>query len=228
MEAISKFSNDIYQKYMVEHNKDDKLGISLGLKEALFQFLKTIEVSDDFKEEFEERKKNLLITNKIVWDELCKNFRCIGDKITDLNSAVMGIPNTNDSDLDFVITVGSIQEQKEVDDKLLSLGYPLTHVYTESSPSDIQWHSHTAMVEALGIGKVEIEIKIRSEKIVKVILIAHRNIRDMLSPEQKLQISYVKTLLSKSHEHKQQYKKFKYIIYGAMFNGHRDAIIFRL
>ena len=60
---------------------------------------------------------------------------------------------------------------------------------------------------------------------VNRILITHKNIKNNLTPLQKLKISYIKSILS--HGDIKIYKTFKYILYGAMFEGHKDSIIFR-
>ena len=132
----------------------------------------------------------------------------------------MGVPNLSNSDIDITIAVKNSKEQNEVGKELLSLGYKLTHIYNEHKPSRMKWHSFHKY-----INNIEIEIKVRDKKIVKRVLIAHRGIKDDLTPLQKLKISYIKFILS--HGDKRTYKTFKYIVYGAMFKGNKDAIIFR-
>lgn len=46
-----------------------------------------------------------------------------------------------------------------------------------------------------------------------------------LTPLQKLKVSYIKSILSQGDV--RTYKIFKYILYGAMFNGVNNTIIFR-
>ena len=72
---------------------------------------------------------------------------------------------------------------------------------------------------------VDIEVKVRASSVVDQVLIAHRGIRDNLSPIQNRRVSFIKSVLSTGD--KRTYKTFKYILYGAMFGGHSQSIIFR-
>jgi len=163
-----------------------------------------------------------MIVNEKVKQELLRRLPLLCNKLTDLNSVVMGIPNDHNSDLDFIISIRDSDEQRDIGIILESIGYKLTHIYEDNLPklTDIKWHSYHKYVD-----DIKIEIKVRYYIVVDRILIAHRGIKDDLSPLQKKKISFIKSVLS--YGDLKTYKTFKYILYGAMFNGHRDTIIFR-
>ena len=114
----------------------------------------------------------------------------------------MGVPNLSNSDIDITIAVKNSKEQNDVGKELLPLGYKLTHIYDENKPSHMKWHSYHKY-----INNIEIEIKVRDENIVKRVLIAHRGIKNDLTPLQKLKVSYIKSILS--HGDIRTYKTFK-------------------
>ena len=131
----------------------------------------------------------------------------------------MDVPNLSDSDIDITISVKNSKEQEEVGKELLFIGYKLTNIYDENEGSNMKWHSYHNY-----INNIEIEIKVRDKIIVKRVLIAHKGIMNDLTPLQKLKVSYIKSILSQGDV--RTYKNFKYILYGAMFNGN-NTIIFR-
>jgi hypothetical protein len=84
---------------------------------------------------------------------------------------------------------------------------------------------------------IEIEVKVRGEGAANIVLIAHEGIK-ALSDDQKWIVAFVKSTLCGPIENasnadsmpfdKKTYKKFKYILYAAGFNGHEDSLIFRV
>lgn len=223
-EWFSKFSWETYNTFIMDKSIHPSL-ISKYIRVLLFAFLDGIVVDPaemkQFKKGIDKVSKKLLKVNgdakKELIDKLPSKYK---ERITDLNSAVMGVPSNKDSDLDFTIAVRNKKEQDKINKILEMMGYKLANVYDENIQSDIKWHSYEKYMNG-----IEIEVKVRSRNIVDKVLIAHRGIKNDLTPEQKLKTSFVKSVLATGD--KKTYKTFKYILYGAMFNGHEDTIIFR-
>lgn len=220
-ECVKVWTEDAYDTFMVNKDLTPK-EISMSVYLALKFFLKrhncfTQEELEVFIPEIQERTKELLETNNKVKKELKK---LLGRTPEDLNSAVMGIPNTKDSDLDMMIPVKSEDEQKKIGELLKKAGYSFDGAKQENVPSKIAWHTYKKEVDG-----IEIEVKVRSKKVLDDILVAHRGIRDHFNPGEKILISYMKTLLVRD---KEPYKKFKYMLYAAGFKGYKRAIIFRV
>lgn len=222
-DRFSKFTWSIYNIYM----KNGTLvpsHVSKILKKKLFRYLKGIDIieNDAFNKEISQITFKLIKFNEIAKEELLSKLpKEYCTNLTDYNSVIMGIPNNIDSDLDFTIGVKTLEEQQIIGKILESIGYKLTNIYEDNIPSNIKWYDYTK----LNNEGVEIEVKVRWEPIVTRILIAHCGIMDKLTSEQKLKISFIKSVLATGD--KKTYKTFKYILYGAMFDGHKNTIIFR-
>ncbi len=221
---FSKFAWETYNTFMIDKSLSPPL-ISKYIKILLLAFLDGLVIDPEefekFKKGLNKISKKLLKVNEIAKKELYSKLPSkYKDKITDLNSAIMGVPSNIDSDLDFTIAVKNKKEQDEVGKILESIGYKLESVYDENIPSDIKWHSYGKYMNG-----IELEVKVRSKDIVDKVLKAHRGIKNDLTPEQKLKVSFIKSVLATGD--KKTYKTFKYILYGSMFNGDKDTIIFR-
>ena len=218
---FSLFANHTYQTYMSDPSKKAS-EVSTQLHFILLSYLDqlNIEIDKRFDKKLGRVSKRLLRANRKVKRELVQALPYLKDNITDLNSAVMGIPNDNDSDIDITIAVDNSNDQTRVGKVLVSIGYTLTHIYKENKPAKMKWHTFHKYVDG-----IEIEVKVRSRRIVDRVLIAHRNIKNNLTPQQKKKISFIKSVLSTGD--KKTYKTFKYILYGAMFEGHKKTILFR-
>jgi len=214
------FTEDIYKNYMC-NLFEEQYKTSNKVREKLFKFLDNdlndLDLSEYRKYMIVKMKEYIRVNNK----EKGKLIRNLSEKfvVTDLNSAVMGVPNDSDSDLDFTIPVKNKEEQEEVENTLLKMGYKLDNEWDEDIESDIKWKSYQKFVD-----NIEIEVKIRDEKVVRRVLIAHNGIKG-LEETRKLKVSFVKSTLLGCD--KKIYKTFKYILYSAMFNGNKDTIIFR-
>ena len=221
--CFSSFSNYTYESLMKTPSQKPMI-VSKQLRILLLTFLDGPYINDKILGEFSKKikkvSKKLMKTNTKIKKELFELFPKFHDRITDLNSVVMGVPNDNDSDLDFTIEVKTIKEQKNIGETLKSNGYKLDQIYEENTFSRIKWHSYQKYVN-----NIEIEVKVRSEKIMSGIKIAHKGIKNDLTPLQKLKVSFIKSVLS--HGDKRTYKTFKYILYVSMFNGHKKSVVFR-
>jgi len=220
-QEFEEFANNTYRDCIEGTGVEQNQEISSELHDRLIEFLNVFEIPDGFSDSIEHLIESRLIINSYINELLRDNLpETYHDRVSDLNSVVMGVPNNTDSDLDFTIAIKSIDEQDEVGDILQSLGFEYQGTLDEGIHQKyrgINWKYYIKYYE-----EVQIEVKLRDEDIVNDILIGHRGIRDYLTDEQKLKISYIKSVLCGK-----VYKTFKYILYGAMFNGHENAIIFR-
>jgi hypothetical protein len=222
-ERFHTFAWDIYNTYMKD-NKLDPPTVSIILKEKLFRYLEQLNIIEinGFANEIDQILCKLLKVNEIAKQELLSKLpEQYSKNLTDYNSVIMGIPNNIDSDLDFTIGIKTTEEQQTIGRILESIGYKLANIYEDNIPSDIKWHDYIKHNDE----GIEIEVKVRWQLIVNRILIAHRGIMYNLTPEQKLKVSFIKSVLTRGD--KKTYKTFKYILYGAMFNGNDNTIIFR-
>jgi hypothetical protein len=217
MEKIAFFNYDNFSEQK----------ISKKIKNKLMEVLNEIniaEIPNEFKTKFEKNMAELLRLNeehKILLKGLLPN-----DKITDLNSAVMGIPNTTDSDVDFTIPIQTKDSQKHIASILKENGFSFKE---ELDEKDWNKGSYVSLpfnrlnyIKIVESGK-EIEVKLRHHEVVKDVLIAHRGIRDNLLPEQKLKISFLKSVLKDAES--KFYEGFKKMIYTAMFDGHEKSFV---
>ena len=221
--CFSAFVRQVYNLYM--SNPSDKSSlVSKHLNKILLSYLEELKINKTqlkkFKTKLDKVSKKLLKMNQRMKKELIQELPHLKHRITDLNSAVMGVANDNDSDIDITIAVNNSNEQKKVGKVLKSLGYELTHIYNENKPARMKWHTFHKYID-----NIEIEVKVRSIRIVKRVLITSVNVKNNLTPSQKLKVSFIKSILS--HGDKRTYKTFKYILYGAMFEGHKHTVIFR-
>ena len=226
MYTYEEFKNivwNIYNEHMT-NSELDPVEVSMILKKELFKLLEEVMISneDEFQIEIDKVCKRLLGLNQKYKLELYQNLpEKFIKNLTDLNSVVMGIPNNKDSDLDFTISVESLEEQKKVGEILESIGYNFIKIFEDNISGEIKWHDYRKYD-----GGTEIEVKVRWKLVVDRVLIAHYGIKNDLTEEQKLKISYIKSVLVSGD--RTTYKIFKYIVYGAMFDGNEDAIIFRI
>lgn len=174
-----------------------------------------------FEKKIRAERASLLKLNNRMKRELAPIACKAHVQLTDLNSIVMGVPNLGSSDIDFVFEVNSIAQQKQIAKELETIGYQFHKQYNENVPSRIKWLSYVKYVD-YSSKKVEIEVKIRSARVMESINIAHRGIQSMPDKNKRL-ISWCKHKLEGT-----PYKKFKYILYGAAYSGHAKSIIFRL
>ena len=222
---FSAFAKGTYDLYMNDISLNP-VKVSKMIRAHLILYLNELNIDktlfERFKDRIEEISKKLMVVNAKVKQELLRRLPSLCNKLTDLNSAVMGVPNDHNSDLDFIISIRDSDEQRDIGIILESIGYKLTHIYEDNLPklTDIKWHSYHKYVD-----DIEIEIKVRYYIVIDSVSIAHRGIKYDLSPLQKKKVSFIKSVLS--HGDLKTYKTFKYILCGAMFNGHRDTIIFR-
>ena len=227
MTEYQQLSDVIWHVYdtLMSDNEKKTNRISISLMVEFFLLLKRTKVNDltTFTKKLKERRDMLLeINNKLRKELLASLPIWCHEKLTDLNSAVIGIPNDTDSDLEFTIAIESKDQQETIHNILKNIGYQFENVRDDNIPhEEIKWMNYIKHYNG-----VEIEVKVRWKKIVDSIMIAHNNIKNNLSSYQKIKVSYIKSILAAGGDMK-TYKTFKYIIYGAMFQGHQNTIIFR-
>ena len=222
-EQLSEAVWRVYNTCMINPDKEtNRVSLALFVEFQLLLRRTKITNSTDFTQRIGERLEILLEINEEMKEELIKHLPSwCHTNLTDLNSVVMGVPNDTGSDLDFTIAVESKKEQETIHEVLERIGYKLVHIWDDNIPNDdIKWMDYVKYYKG-----VEIEVKVRWKKVVDSVMIAHRNIKNNLTKSQKMKVSYIKSILTTGD--KKTYKTFKYIIYGAMFQGHHKTIIFR-
>jgi len=224
---IILFANNTYDKWIKTLLFRSSITSKI-LERELIYFLDNLDYNktfvDSYQKKFKQYQKDTLKINDYVYNELSNAMGKLKNRLTDLNSIVMGVPNLLDSDLDFIIAVKNNNEHKTVSTIVKSLGYKLNNIYDNDGDlvDALPWHSYQKYVDG-----VEIEVKIRDKRVVDNTLIAHEGIKNSLSNVQKLLVSIIKTSLVASGN-KKEYKKFKYILYSAMFQGHPKSRIFQM
>jgi len=203
--------------------------ISRKLCDLLLPFLATIR--DAIPESFIVRRA-LVIREmmELSHQEHRKVSELLGlpkSRISDLHSVAMGIPQSGldikeaDSDIDF--TVGATyEERKRIEETLSGAGFKFDRCYHEQLYPTEHCHVYQKFVPHVKFGNVEVEVKLRYKPAVDAILIAHQGIAD-LSEDQKITISFIKSVLK--NDHPDLYKPFKYAVYIAMFHGHEKSFI---
>ena len=222
--AVRKFIKSTYHSCM----NDDTLlepEISNKLHAELMAFLKESKsrIPNRFRTKIAQVTSDLLEINTEIKKELiCELDEKFHHRITDLNSAVMGIPNDTDSDIDIAIAVRTKKEQGDVGKILKKLGYKYDNDPIYDHMSTIPWRTYWKHK-----GGTFVEVKVRSKSVLDKILIAHKNIKKCFTAKEKLHISFIKSSLL-TPANTEYYTKFKYILYGAMFKGDPKTIIFRI
>ena len=130
---LSAFVQQVYNMY-ISNIKNKSNIVSKKLNKILLLYLKNFEINEKrkFKKKIDKVSKKLLKINNKVKKEIIEVLPHLKNRITDLNSVVMGVPNDNDSDIDITIAVNNSIEQKKVGDILKKIGYKLTHIYNEN------------------------------------------------------------------------------------------------
>jgi hypothetical protein len=220
---ITQIENDINYVFenVLKSKKFKAPEISIVSKFFLYQILDKVKtVPSEYKNKIVKNINKLSKVNDKALKEL-KNKIPKKYHIYDLHSGNMGIPNVTDSDIDFTIPVSNSKEQKNLIEELKKIDYKFDQKYKESGwegKAPVDWLSYHKFVDG-----IEIEVKLRYYKIVGDVMIAHKGIRDNLNKHDKIKVAYIKSILKEKKS--EYYKKFKNMLYTAMFNGHPKSFV---